>query len=111
MQYEKVKVAAQKKIPLSVFNDIKLEISQTGEDFINEVFTVRMQAFIYESTIAEKEVIYTFDKPSFLDWLLGRKRTAKFHIKMSEVLTSPPSEKNITTYKINPEKRIEKAWK
>lgn len=98
--YEKKEVAEQIKIPMSVFTEMKTETGQVMNDFVNETLTVQLQAFIYEQTIDERELIYEFNRPTFLDWLLRRKRKAIFHFKAADLLLNPPQEKNLRTYQI-----------
>ena len=86
IKFEKEKIAVIDKISNNVLNDLKLEISQVAEDFVNETMTMRLTAFIYSNLAEERNLDYYFERPTFLDWLLRRKRKATFNLKVKDLL-------------------------
>ncbi len=64
-----------------------------------------LSGYILSQTVDKKEVTYTLPKPSFLDWLLGRKKSVVVTISAKDVLLNPPAipEKTFRMYSFNPE--------
>lgn len=94
IKFEKEKVAVMQKISNEALNDLKLEVSQVADDFVNETMTMRLTGFIYSNLADERNLDYYFDRPTFLDWLLRRKRKATFNLKVKDLLLNPPKTDN-----------------
>lgn len=94
IKFEREKVAVMQKISNEVLNDLKLEISQVADDFVNETMTMRLTGFIYSNLADERILDYYFDRPTFLDWLLRRKRKATFNLKVKDLLLNAPKTEN-----------------
>jgi hypothetical protein len=84
------KIATIEKMSLDCLTDLKLELGQDTDDYLGGVFTARLQAFIYQNTIAERDLVYYCDRPTFLDWLLRRKKKVVFKFKAKDLLIKPP---------------------
>jgi hypothetical protein len=100
IQFNRERVSASVSISKYFTPDIKM---MSTEDFILDELVYKMDAFMYSQTLEEKEISYSFKRPTFLDWLLRRNRVAKFHFKAREVLKNPPMIDNTTIfYNVNP---------
>jgi hypothetical protein len=91
VEFQREKIQAMKKISKSVFSDYILEYQ---EGFVEEMLTVKMAGFVYENMADERELVYCCPKPSFLDWLLRRKRKVVFNLKTKDLLIDPPKLEN-----------------
>jgi len=78
---------------LKVDKDVQ-KFEHDGDNFIKNKMTLRLEGYVYEMTIAEKEITYHFDKPSFLDWLLGRRKSKTIKISIADALNNPPETNN-----------------
>lgn len=94
INFEKEKVAVMQKISNEVLNDLKLDIAQVDDDFINETMTMRLTGFIYSNLSDERDLEYYFDRPTFLDWLFKRKRKAVFNLIVKDLLLNTPKTDN-----------------
>lgn len=104
--FEKKKFAVFTKFSADILNDIDVKIF---EDKITNTITARMEAFFYEKQVAEKEIVYYFDRPTFLDWLLRRRKTKRIKINISDVLNNPPKtlENTIRHYTLTKQNRYD----
>lgn len=75
----------------------QLEPSFT-EDLMNRRVTARIDAYFLERTIEEKEITYYLDKPSFLDWLLGRRKKATVKVSVKDILKNHPVTKGCSRF-------------
>lgn len=98
--YQKTKIAAQTKIPSTAIVEHSFFKGRNDDDFVRDELTATLQAFVYESTIDERELIYYAPRPTFLDWLLRRQRKVVFQFKAKDLLLNPPSENELRTYQI-----------
>jgi len=94
IKFEKEKIAIMQKISNEVLNDLILEDGTCNDDFINDMFTMRLTASIYSNLADERSLDYYFDRPTFLDWLLRRKRKATFNLKVKDLLLNAPKTDN-----------------
>lgn len=92
--FEKERVAVMQKRSKEVLNDLKLDISHDSDDFITGNMTMRLTGFIYSNLAEERNLYYYFDRPTFMDWLLKRKRTATFTLKVKDLLLNAPKTDN-----------------
>ena len=103
IKFEKEKVTVMKKISNEVLNDLKLEVSKVSDDFVNETITMLLTGFIYSDLADERNLDYYFDRPTFLDWLLRRKRKATFNLKVKDLLLNDPKTDNsMRIYVVDP---------
>lgn len=101
--FEREKVAVMHKIERELLNDLSLQVSPFGDDFIKNTLTIKLSAFIYSNLAEERNLDYYFDRPSFLDWLLRKKRKATFKLKVKDLLLNAPKPENtMRTYNIEP---------
>jgi hypothetical protein len=70
--------------------DIEMLNRDDGLQFAKNEICYRLNAYIFTSQNQEKEVSYLFDRPTFLDWLLRRRREARFIVKSKDALLDPP---------------------
>ena len=94
IEFEKEKIATMQKISNEIFTDLELQVSQIDNDIIYNTMTMRLSGFIYSNLADERSLDYYFDKPTFLDWILRRKRKATFNLKVKDLLLNPPKTKN-----------------
>jgi len=92
--FRKEKAAVIQKITNEAISDLKFTIGQEGDDFMRENLTVMLSASIYTHLAEERELVYDFDRPTFTDWLLRRKRKAKFNLKVKDLLLILPISEN-----------------
>jgi len=92
--FRKEKAGAMTKISNQAISDLVLEKGQEGDDFLKELLTVQLSASIYTHLAEERELVYDFDRPTFTDWLLRRKRKAKFKLKVKDLLLILPISEN-----------------
>lgn len=100
LEFQKQRVASI----LRIDKDIQ-SFEYDGDNLIKNKITLRLQGYVYQMTVAEKEITYHFDKPSFLDWLLGRRKSKTIKINIADALKNPPitdgCERLYTIEKIN----------
>lgn len=82
--FEKRKVTSM----LRVSNEIESYLNES--DYLRNTLTHRLEAEFYSATLDEKEITYLLDKPTFLDWLLGRRKSKTIKVRVSAVLQTPP---------------------
>ena len=73
-----------------MIQEIKAIMSLDGEDFLKETMTLNLYGYIHSMAVEKKEIEYYCPKPTFMDWLLGRKRRVKFTLNVKDVLTNQP---------------------
>jgi hypothetical protein len=62
------------------------------DDYLAETFAYQLKAYIYKRIKEKRSIECIFERPSFLDWLLRRKRKLTKEIIISDILKNPPSE-------------------
>lgn len=79
--------------------NVSKEVSQNMLEELVDIETIRLKAYIWAHTADVLEV--QLDKPKFLDWLLGRRKTAKIEVK--DMLIIPPvlQDETVRLYKIS----------
>ena len=92
--FEKEKMAAYMKISEQVFTDIKLQVGQEGMDYYQNLLTCELTGYIYSNLAEERELKYFAPRPTFLDWLLKRRKVVKFNLKVKDLLLNPPKLEN-----------------
>lgn len=60
------------------------------DDYAKGRMVHEMHAYMYQRTLPVHTVSYEFERPTFLDWLLRRKRKFTVDIHANEVLMDPP---------------------
>lgn len=89
--FDKTKIASMMRVGNEVLTNIKFnQFKHDGDCFIRNELVIRMEADLYKATIAEKEMTFIFEKPTFLDWLLGRERIKNIKVNIWDVLKNPP---------------------
>ena len=83
------KLAAYEKISLC---ETELIIDQIDDDFINKLATVILKGYVYENTKEIRNLSYTFKRPTFLDWILRRKRNVTVKVEVKDLLNDPPKD-------------------
>ena len=94
IEFKKEKVAVMQKISNEVLNDLKFKDYHDADDFVNDTMTRHLTGFIYSNLADERNLDYYFDRPTFLDWLLRRKRKATFNLKVKDLLLNAPKTDN-----------------
>ena len=93
IDFTKEKLYTHAYISKTMLADLNFQTSQQSDDFINDQLTIKLTGYIYTNLSDERELEYFFDKPTFFDWLFGRKRKAKFNLKVKDILLNPPQMK------------------
>ncbi len=70
--------------------DLFLENGTLDDDFIKDIFTVQLEAFILSHTAQKIPIQYWCKKPTFFDWLFGREKMVTFELEVKDVLIDPP---------------------
>lgn len=100
--FSKEKVAIFHKISEEVLNDVVKEIGYVGDDTAADKYMIRLSATVYAMTAAEIDVVYSFGIPTFMDWLLGRRRTVTINVKARDLLKHAPLQGDcIRTYAVD----------
>ena len=71
----------------------------TNEDYLYDMLSTRMDAFLYTQTHEEQTLTRYADRPTFLDWVLRRRKKYQWTVKMRDVLKNPPTT-NIPTVRM-----------
>lgn len=90
VNFKKSKIVAYEKLSKDFLTEFETEISETGNDFIRGLTTLKAKAFFYERLAEKRELKYLTPKASFLDWLLGRQKTVTIEVNVSEYFKTPP---------------------
>ncbi len=98
--FNKNKFVISKKVSAVLLPDILLNFGRDDDDILKDLFTVQLEAFVLSHTSETRTLEYLCPKPSFLDWLLGRKEIAKFRLDVNDLLLNPPKiENTLRTYR------------
>ncbi len=89
--YEIEKIAARQKISRAIVNS-EFDVAQMADDVMNDVYTAMVKCAVYTHTVAKPQIIFYAKPPSFLDWLLRRKRKLTFEVELKEILTDLPND-------------------
>lgn len=93
MEYKKEKIGCYEKYTNECYEELR--IGQEGEDFIRNQLAVRLDNYIFTHMVGKYEHTKYFDRPTFLDWLLRRRRTINIKVDIKEMLPYPPKGDNI----------------
>jgi len=98
--FDKQRISCSMKVSKDFINEAKI----TSEYLmIQDELAFRLDTFVYQQLLEEKELVYYFQRPKFFEWLLRKPRTAKFKFVAKETLTNPPKMDNTRVfYNINP---------
>lgn len=90
--FSKEKISFHSKVSKDILmNNIELSSGLVDDDFINDQFTIRLEAWLLANTSEKRELVYHFKRPTFLDWFFRRKRRAIFNLKVKDLLLNPPA--------------------
>lgn len=64
-------------------------VTEEARDWVTGSMIYRMAAHLWAQTASSVEVVHTFPKPTFLEWLLGKPRNVKIHVEAENLLLSP----------------------
>jgi hypothetical protein len=92
--FTKEKITVMEKISNEVIRELKFESGQTGDDFMNDILTKRLSAFVYANTLEERELVYYCPRPTFFDWLFRRTKKAVWNFKVKDLLLNAPATPN-----------------
>lgn len=107
MENKNVKVEAEgltvwQKVSEQAIRDLRLDIDRNLDDFVKKTMTMKLTGTIHSNLAEERDLEYYFDRPTFLDWLLRRKRKATFKLKVKDLALNPPNiENSLRTYWID----------
>lgn len=71
-----------------------------SEDRIKNELKVRVNAIFFSMMEKEKEETLTFNRPSFMDWILRRKKTVSFTVSCHKILENPPKTNEPLIYRV-----------
>jgi hypothetical protein len=68
----------------------------------NEINPKKIEIYFNDGKIIlyYKIVDYEFKRPTFMDWILRKKRKAQFKIIASEILLNPPADNTVYFYRV-----------
>lgn len=81
------KIAVAEKISLEALERSVLMVGQHNDDFIKDIITASFKTTLKHEILREKESEIEIPKPSFLDWLLRRKRKYKVQVSKNVYLS------------------------
>lgn len=90
VRFNREKVQAIQILSEQCLSDLKLNIGQTAENFMQREFTAQLTAFVYSNTIDERTLDYYCERPTFFDWLFRRRKKVSFEFKAKDLLLNPP---------------------
>lgn len=97
-EFKKERIAVYNKVPKTVISDIIFKTDDVGDDFIEDTLTYMMYGNIYSKMADERILYYYAPKPTFFDWLLGRRKMVEFKLRVKDILISPPQKETIRIY-------------
>ena len=97
------KISIFSKVPNELIVDAKLNVWECGDNFLKNMLTARLDAYLFENQADERTLTYYCERPKFLDWLLRRKKRVEWKLIVKDLLLNPPRLKEKTTriYLIN----------
>lgn len=75
---------------------LDFQIANSGDDFVNETFTMRLDAYFLTNTADERTLTYYCPRPTFFDWLFRRRKDIKWKLYVKDILINPPKLKDRT---------------
>lgn len=94
VEFDLEKIQAFEKISNELVADKTFEVGHADDDFINNLLTAKVSAYIYANTVDERDLVYLCERPKFTDWLFRRRKRAIFRLKVEDLLINPPKCKN-----------------
>ena len=88
--FHKNKLALITQMDSCMMDDVQLEAGCNNADFMRNTFTLKLTAGFMAAMNETKTITVQAKRPSFLDWLLRRKRSFVFTVNSKEVLKNPP---------------------
>lgn len=89
--FTKEKIAVNEKISDLFLKEMDLSIAKNGDDFVRELFTIQLESFIMTRLNEKQNIIVYRERPTFMEWILRKRRSFVFEISCKEVLKNPPS--------------------
>jgi len=86
MEYKKEKLAVSMKISNDLFHDEKIISGYDSDDFARNLLTKQLHAYVYSKTLEDRDITFRFEKPKFMDWLLGRRGKSTLNLKVKDLL-------------------------
>jgi len=78
------------KVSQAFMDQMNITIGYVSDDFIKELYTTRLEAFVLEKLIDSKHVIKYAKPQRFWDWVFRRSQKFEFVIQCKEILNNPP---------------------
>jgi|SRR5688572_6151161 len=91
IKYNKEKVAANCKVSKELITDPKMFVGQEGMDYAMDTLTCQIETFIVSRLSETQKTRVYAERPTFLDWLLRRKRSFEIVVNAKEVIKNPPT--------------------
>ena len=83
------KITAMRKISSCIVNK-ELKLGLNRDDFLEELLTAVLSAHIYSNMAEQRELVYSFKRPTFWEWITRKKRKATFTLNVKDLLINPP---------------------
>jgi hypothetical protein len=81
----------KRRLKSSMLVDKKFWESDPGnEEYCQDQIQFNLEAYVLEHCWQKKQVDFTFERPSFLDWLFRRKRKVRIDLDIKDILIDPP---------------------
>lgn len=92
---------------VSEFLDGQTIRTQVDQSFYRQdMLRQAMEVDLYGQTIATRDVVYAFPRPTFLDWLFRRPRKVTLHVEAEDLLSNPksalPDQQVLRIYHVKP---------
>ena len=100
--YTKQKIAAFMKAHQDMISESKLTSGFDGIDYINNLLTFRLEAFIYKSAQPTQTITHVVKRPTFFEWIFRRERFINITVECDKVFKVAPDDKALLTYNIKP---------
>ncbi len=88
--FNKKVLALTSTVSEQLMEEVKLDIGRNGIDFIQDQFTMRLQAYILASQEEIKEVEKYAAPQKFWDWVFRKQQRFIFTINCTEIFLNPP---------------------
>jgi len=96
IEFKKERISSFCKVSKEFISELNISAGTDYEDMIYDTLTVKLDAFIYSALQEERVLTYYCPRPTFLDWLLRRKRKVEWTLKVKDLMLNPPKNKNST---------------
>ncbi len=83
-------ISSFRRMPQRIFADIQVRHGLQADDFLKKEMTTQIVGYIYTNLADERDLTFYCERPSFLDWLLRRRKVATFKFKAKDLLLNPP---------------------